>query len=293
MGKSERHHYIPQFFIKGFVGDDGKVSVYNKETGKMDLTRKSPKQVFFAWNRNTFTVAGQETDFIEQIYQFSESKFSPTYKRLTEAPGPVEFTYVDSYHLIYFISEIHARVPNQDQEIFDYVKHLSPDNSLFKIRNKETGEIASKKVFDNIINEPAFIEASKMLKAIEHFFSAERDEKIDNWKLYLVPEESVHLALLGDNPVILRNSAASNIVKSELIFPLSKGKTIYHTNGKTLKQIPPEHRIFTDILTFLQADKMVCSPSGEYLADIATMAEKYNSEDGIGFLKQKVFDIFQ
>ncbi len=44
---TKRHHYIPEFFIEGFVGEDGKLAVFNKETGKLDKLRKSPKQVFF------------------------------------------------------------------------------------------------------------------------------------------------------------------------------------------------------------------------------------------------------
>lgn len=34
MSISKRHHYIPEFFIKGFAGEDHKVSVYDIEKGK-------------------------------------------------------------------------------------------------------------------------------------------------------------------------------------------------------------------------------------------------------------------
>jgi hypothetical protein len=56
MSVTKRHHYIPEFFIKDYVGDDKMVSVYNKITGKLDNLIKSPKQVFFEWNRNTFKI---------------------------------------------------------------------------------------------------------------------------------------------------------------------------------------------------------------------------------------------
>lgn len=43
---TKRHHYIPEFFIKEFAGEDGKLAVFNKEIGKLDKLRKSPKQIF-------------------------------------------------------------------------------------------------------------------------------------------------------------------------------------------------------------------------------------------------------
>ena len=38
------------------------ISVFNKETWKLDNNRKSPKQVFFEWNRNTFNINGKDYD---------------------------------------------------------------------------------------------------------------------------------------------------------------------------------------------------------------------------------------
>ena len=52
MEESWRHHYLPQFYIKGFCDESGTITVYNKQYKKFE--KKSPKYIFFEANRNTF-----------------------------------------------------------------------------------------------------------------------------------------------------------------------------------------------------------------------------------------------
>lgn len=293
MNISKRHHYIPQFFIKGFAGEDGKLAVFNKESGELDQSRKSPKQIFYEWNRNTFDINGEETDFVEKIYQFGESKFSETYKRITANQESIELLPYEILHLMYFIAEIHWRVPNQDIEFVNYIKQITPENLSLKITNKNTGENVSQELFSRIKNEPAFIETSKMVRAMENFIGVEKNETINNWKLYYAPSNNPQLNILSDNPVIIKQNDNSNILKSELIFPLSKGKTIYHTNGKILNEISAHDRLRVDILAFLQSDKMVCGPDSKYLEDISKVAKQYDSKSGIQHLKEKIFGVFE
>lgn len=293
MELSQRHHYIPEFYIKGFVGNDGKVSVYNKETGKIDPVRKSPKQVFFEWNRNTFNVLGEDTDYVEKLYQFSEDKFSPVYKKLNEKLEEIELIPKDLFHLILFIAEIHWRVPTQDQEHLEYIKTLNQENSVFQVKNKITGENATKELFERVISEPSFIETYKMFRAMDNYFGVEKDESIKNWKIYFSPPGNNHPHLLSDNPVMINQKNETNILKSELIFPLSKSKIVYHTFGKVLKEIPADNRVSTDILLFIQANKMVCGPDPDYLKKIAELASAYDNDRRIELLKYSIFSIFQ
>jgi hypothetical protein len=292
MSITKRHHYIPEFFIKGFAGEDKMVSVFNKERGKMDNVRKSPKQVFFEWNRNTFKINGENNDFIEKLYQFGETKFSETYRKITGNEETIEFNTFEKLHLMYFISELHWRVPNQDKEFFTHIKNLKFKDSILQIRKTNSEESVSQEQFSELIKNPPISEAFKMIKAMEDFEEIGKEVKIENWKLYYVGENLPQLNLLSDNPVIIRN-LENNILKSELIFPLSKGKTVYHTNGKTLNEIPSENRMRVDVLAFLQANKFVCGPKAEYLKDIAEYAKFYDTKNKIEKLKDSIFDIFK
>jgi hypothetical protein len=292
MSITKRHHYIPEFFIKGYIGDDNMVSVYNKITGKLDNLRKSPKQVFFEWNRNTFKINGEDNDLVEKLYQFGETKFSETYRKIIGNQENFEFNAFEKLHLMYFISQLHWRVPNQDIQFLENLNKLIPENSTLQIRDKNSGKSVSPKLFSELINNPPISEAFKMIKAMEDFEEIAKEVIIENWKLYSVGTNLPQLNLLSDNPVIIRNPN-SNILKSELIFSLTKGITIYHTNGKSLNEIPAENRLRVDVLAFLQSNKFVCGPKGEYLKDIAEYAKFYDTANKIEKLKENVFDIFK
>ncbi|MFR9505477.1 MAG: DUF4238 domain-containing protein [Rikenellaceae bacterium] len=76
MEKSWRHHYLPQFYIKGFCDEDKKITVYNKQYKKFE--KKSSKYIFFEKGRNTHRDAtGNESDTLEKIYAYLESSITP------------------------------------------------------------------------------------------------------------------------------------------------------------------------------------------------------------------------
>jgi hypothetical protein len=289
---TKRHHYIPQFFIKEFTGEDGKLAVYNKENGKIDRIRKSPKQIFFEMHRNTFNINGEDSDFVEKLYGLGETKFSETYRKIIGSQENFKFNAFEKLHLMYFISQLHWRVPNQDIQFLENLNKLIPENSMLQIRDKNSGKSVTPKLFSELINNPPISEAFKMIKAIEDFEEITKEVIIENWKLYSVGTNLPQLNLLSDNPAIIRNPN-SNILKSELIFSLTKGITVYHTNGKSLNEIPAENRIRVDILAFLQSNKFVCGPKSEYLKDIAEYAKFYDTANKIEKLKENVFDIFK
>ncbi|MBC3540471.1 DUF4238 domain-containing protein [Rufibacter sediminis] len=292
MAQSQRHHYIPQFLIKGFVGEDKKVAVYNIEKKKLEPYRKSPSQVFFEWNRNSFDINGEVTDFIEGSYQFSESIFAPVYRKILEQPGPIVIDTYELLQLILFIGELHWRVPDRDEEMETFMQHATKKDLLISIRNKKNGEEAPQDIYDRLMKEPAFRQGSKIIKSIHDYLKADIISSIDNWKIYY-SSNNIQLHLLSDNPLIIRDIKESNIYKNELIFPLSKGKTVFHTNGRTVKVLPPEHRLSIDLLIFLQAKKMVCGPNSEYLNHIAHLAELYKSDNHVQLLKEQIFKVFE
>jgi len=69
MNLSQRHHYLPEVYLKGFTGNDGQLAVYDIRKKELKKGRFSPKQVFFEWNRNTFEIHSEKTDFLEISYR--------------------------------------------------------------------------------------------------------------------------------------------------------------------------------------------------------------------------------
>lgn len=292
MNKSKRHHYIPKFFINGFTGEDGKLSVLDKTKGTIDKIRKSPKQIFFEWNRNSFNINGYETDFLENVYQFGETKFADIYKKLTEKFEPIEITTYDILHLTLFISEIHWRIPIRDKIFNENIKNYDFENAPFKIIDKKTGKKTPFSQLKELTEEPAFIESLKHIQSIQDYIKNSKNIKVENWLIYYRPKEAPQLKILCDNPIITRNES-ENVLESELIFNLSKSKTVYHTKGNRLKEIPPMNNISIDILLYLQAEKFVCCSDESYLNSIIEISKLYNTPEKILYLKNEIFEVFE
>ncbi len=154
--------------------------------------------------------------------------------------------------------------------------------------------IDSDKIFEKFKNEPAFVQSIKAMKATTDYIKNKNVENLDNWKTYYT-SRNPKLHLIGDNPLILRNSSVNSIYKSELIYPLSKDILILNSKGKTLKTISPENRVKIDMLVFLQSQKYVCGPDFEYLKIIASLCIKkgYDNPRNFELLKEEVFLMFE
>jgi hypothetical protein len=53
---SSRHHYMPKFLIEGFKNTKGTLFVYDKKHNKIIDKGKSPKSIFYEWDRNTICI---------------------------------------------------------------------------------------------------------------------------------------------------------------------------------------------------------------------------------------------
>ncbi len=256
---------------------------------------KSPKQIFFEWNRNTFRAKNELTDFVEKLYGNCENKFAPVYKRFTQNIDDREFNLTDLFHVIHYIGILHASLPVRDSEIEELIKNSKKEDFFLNIINTETGEVSvnADDSFEKFKSEPAFIQSVKIMKAIADFMKNETYLTTDNWKSYSSSGNgSFHL--ISDNPVILRDKDVKSIYDSELIFQLSKSTSIVHTKGKSIKAISGEDKVMTDMLIFLQSDKYVAGPDFNYLETIANLCikKKYDKPEAVDYLKKKLFQLF-
>jgi hypothetical protein len=132
----------------------------------------------------------------------------------------------------------------------------------------------------------------RLSKPIIDYLSLDIEKNIHNWVIYGAASD-IQVHLLGDNPIIFKNTPQSNILESELIFPLTKGITLYHTKGKKIRQIMPEIRVKMDILIFIQADKYVIGPNKEYLDSIRHLSLMYDTQSKKESLKNEIFEVFE
>lgn len=289
---SKRHHYIPEFFIKGFVDETGTLAVFYKHKNRTWSKRAVPKQIFFENNRNLFNIKGKETDFLEKLYGNSENKFAPILNKIITQENSIMITLDEKLQLILFLAQTYWRIPETDEEIEHLIKETSPEELNIAFKDKETGEYAPKDFYDIILSERSFIQSYRFAKPLLDFIKKDTEaDWLKNWVVYYSPRNS-KMQILGDNPIIIKDDTVENIYTNELIFPFSSQQTLYHTKGNKIPQIPAEIKMKIDILLFLQAEKWVCGQREDYLKTVAYLASTYNDANKIKRLKSEIFEIF-
>jgi hypothetical protein len=291
MSITRRHHYLPQFYIKGFVNSDNNLCVYDKLDNQL-RQNYSPKRIFFEWNRNTILFEGEEDDYMEKLYSQFENMISPEYNRIKNQVGTIHYELKDIYSLLLLVSLTHWRLPINDTIAEDFVFNSSPKDLFINIFNKENGEEASLDFFNEIKKRKPFIELYRLSKPIIDFMTLDRLNSYQNWLIY-GSNSPVKLHLLGDNPIVFKKQPLNNILENEMIFPLTSGITLYHNKGNFIKQIRPEDRVKVDIMVFLQSERYVVGPNKSYLNSIQVLSEGYDTESKIEELRNEIFSIFE
>ncbi|GAA4461587.1 hypothetical protein GCM10023189_37220 [Nibrella saemangeumensis] len=295
---SRKHHYLPEFYLKGFTGEDGKLAVFDIENNRLKTKRLTPSQIFFEYDRNTLEFDGVKDDFVEKMYSQLETIVGHAFKKIKEQKS---FSYLDAqdmFRIILFAGSLYWRIPKTDNLIKSEFENSSPDELYFEIRNKITGEKAPEDFINIIKKNDAFIKSYRAIKPVLDYMHQFDVSKIEDWKVYYATindkGERKELHLIGDNPIIFRNPSNTDIFHQEIIMPLSCGKTLYHTRGKDVKVVEPTARIDVDRILFLQSKKYVCGPDGSYLEKIAEHASLYKdiSPQAAEFLRNRVFDVF-
>lgn len=284
MKLSKKHHYIPELFIRGFCGDDDKISIYYTGKNKIEKIRRSPSQILFERNRNIIN----KNDVLEKVYGIQESEFSKAYKKIIASEFPTDISSFDFIQLVYFIETLHWRVPSQDSEVKNIINELSfKDLGLVSKNNSNTDD-----VFNKIKKDKGFIKIANILKSIQAYSSYDLKNNMNDWNISYTPKNKQGFNLLGDNPIILENKNSENILNTNFRFNLSKDKAIYKSSNKYLRKLTPKDQLNLDLLTFLQAKKMVCCTNSDYLNDVVELARTYyNTDERIEILRNEVFSL--
>lgn len=292
MNISKRHHYISKFLIKGFVGDDGKLAIYDCKKKELKQKRMSPKQVLFEWDRNTFEKDSIISDFIEKSIKKTEDNFAPVYQKMISKNYSLSFD--DIFHLTFFIGFLDTYLPIRDKKNENEIFDSSLQDLLISIINIQTGkkDINYKERLEELKKEPAFIHAIKYNKFVREHITKLSGEDLKNWYFFSSKRESI-CSLLSDNPVILRSPEVVSIYDSDFIFQLHKDVTIFHNKRKTIRRISTKNRRLINILTVLQSNKMVCGSNLDYLSEIVESGNKIKSQGSVENFREYVFQCLE
>jgi hypothetical protein len=198
---SSRHHYLPQFFIKGFKSPDGHYYVYDKVQGRIKRYASS-ESIFFEWHRNTFEEAGKKYTLIEDAYSKIDSLCAPAIANLRAAPLNEVFNGDNLAGLTAFVINLFWRIPKSDTVWDEFFKKA--DIIIVDINGKEIYDsdfVGQYKASSTMkMGHRAFMitDTVRKIRTLE-------DVVINN-KLMTSPIDKRGAFLLGDYPLIWRVS---------------------------------------------------------------------------------------
>ena len=124
MSSPKRHHYLPEFFIKGFA-EGSSVVVYDRQ--KREYRRQKPRKIAVIGHYYSYQDEdGTKDDSVEKVLSQFEGRAKPVIDKLDRGERLDEIEHVDS---AYFLALLVTRVPRHEREREEIVnlalKHIT------------------------------------------------------------------------------------------------------------------------------------------------------------------------
>ncbi len=291
---SWRHHYIPQFYLKGFLNENNRFAIYDKKHDRIKSGEYSTKSHFFQENRNLIEVDGVSTDILEtKMYKSLDDTIGLVFKEI-ETLGFDFLTFENLLTLKMFISFLYWRIPTNDQLLQDTIDTNDFRSLGFELKQKfgsNNSDIEMAR--DRFRNDPAF---RKMISVILPFgknntFSIEpHTGEEEMWKAIGYPKEGFYLSC--DNPIITLRKDMFYGKEQKLLFPVTYSKLLYYGQTTNMKKLTPEFNIQMDLAIMHVAERYVCGPNKDYLEDIRRLYEIEKEFNSTELIIPKLFEFF-
>jgi hypothetical protein len=276
---SSRHHYLPEYYIKGFTNSDGLLYVYDKTKDKI-IGQKPPKSIFFEWDRNTVSNGIEKNSLIEEMmYGTTDSYCSPAFKHYKEQENIQGIHNIEHLgRLKIFAVNLYWRLPVNDsifESYWDFIKDKlsKEEKNLFRTIQNET---AKKKLYrSNLDSQSIYIAAKKPNKEYYN-------------KLFDFHDSNL---VVSDNPIVYRTipKTLDQIVYSDMAFAVSSSRLLFEMDqAGTL--CPKESVYCYNAIVIDQAEKYVCSGDEDALKESISIYKKARTSQTIPLLREWLFE---
>lgn len=282
---SERHHYLPVFFIRGFIAPATKIWIYDKERDLILKNPQAPKSIFYERDRNNiFCGSNHKSDILETtIYNRVDSTYSNHLREIQKADlEKIEhaefivallFNIAFTYYRLPVNNELTARVIKATD-----AKQLPPDYK----------ELWSK--FDSLdLSEVDIHKLRSSISTLLDFFQTELKKGKINYK---ITDHDFPSVILADNPILHKNVPKDfNDLTESLIFPITEKRLYFGLDGNNYK-INEAILKRINMCLALQSERFFGSSSKVFLESLVK-GLKYmkGREEYLLEMKQELFDM--
>ena len=283
MSQSIKHHYLPEFYLRGFANDSGRIAIYDCKKGRVKKGEYPPSTHFFQKNRNTVKFKEKENLVLEDLYSSADNRHSRLFQFIQDYKGAPTLSNEQMSLLQEFVLGIFWRLPANDKYYDENLSRNPAFTKIIQVVDVETG-IVDDKVTNEFRKFEPFL---KSMRALAPFFSILNSRKSFDFKNWRIAYHPNGFNFCSDNPIIIKEDNVKDILETDFIMPLTK----YHTLIRTLKThsietMPPILVANTHCLIFKQSINYCGASRRDYLESMSKIAQNYRSED----LKKSIFE---
>lgn len=268
---SKKHHYIPQFYLRGFTNNKGSYYLFDKKTRKISCA--TPSNSFYEKDRNTGIVDGVKNDDMEKFYGYYENKAAPYFNQLTKAFNDDELILNSKIirTIKFFIICLHFRTPGSDYAIDKLIDNMSFKECGFDFIQAVAGStIITPDIEEKLKKNNSFRKLYRLFIPFSLTQSEYWTYDLKNWKIH---SHHNHYQVTGDNPIILKHPIFSLQTGKELILPISSNKTLINTSFSNTA-LGFEFSFYQDLIILHQSYRFVCCENKEYFEELIDAWEK-------------------
>jgi len=285
---SWRHHYLPQFYLKGFTNKNGLFKIFDVTRQEFIKSGKefSTESYFFEKDGNSVVKDGIMDDMIEtKFFKKQDDRIAKIFNRIKSSTKEERFgiTDKDMSDLQFFVSSLFWRVPAN----YNQIKYLISTKELHELgllikSKKDDKTIRDEEIETRIKNDPFFFKSMKNL--IPYLTFPRLLDCKTPLTIQTFPEQLP--AICSDNPVIMEESTFPDIYFDDFIFPLTN--LLVLIRSERINNIMNTIKIDIDLITLKQAKKYVSCTDERYIG----MLNKYfeNNYSSLKELKTSVFN---
>lgn len=232
--KSKKHHYVPEFLIKGFSSQaDNSVFIYDKPFNNLNPVPKAASRICHDLHLYSLSVGEQKSQVLEEMFSGFESKWKEMLFMLHEKDSDILYDDPNAKKIIRnFIACQFWRNPSRHQLAMDsigrvmnyYDQAREKGELIFPMERKDL-----KKIIKNKFNKNS-------QKIIQHFilpaltFSIASDSTVE-YRIVKKPDEFRHDFICSDNPIIYKSIEDVFSIDEARFFPIRRDCILVSSPG--------------------------------------------------------------
>jgi len=226
---SKKHHYLPVFYLKGFVNSFGCFYVYDKLQDKI-LPPQKPDSKYYENHLNNYKFDGEIKFTLEEsFFSHFDTEIAPLFAKIRDSEfADDEINNLQKFQIIHFIMQLYWRLPHTNRDFSSLIVKEGFTTKLLSVYDgeRELSDQDLPEMMKSLIEDEQSQRLFKSLMSLSPGAMTELYSLFDKWNTYNITSGDTPL-IIGDHPIVLNNPNPSfDKVFGDFVFPISKNRLL-------------------------------------------------------------------